>query len=194
MGNGGSKQVGDSSQHVFSAETPVRFSQQVLDQLQQSPDTDSTRAHTLELQIQQRVQTELQRIRDIEASRLVDLTASLTPTSDDHPSSSPSSSSSEDDQDSDPSLTTRISTALGASPEPEKTHSSVKSEIEKMKAKLEQRRTLEKPTAEVEKAKDQLVQCLRMNDRRPLDCWKEVEEFKGQVGRLEKGFVERSLK
>ncbi|TKX18871.1 hypothetical protein C1H76_8954 [Elsinoe australis] len=191
MGSGGSKPAGDPSQHVFSAETPVRFSQQVLDQLQNSPETDSTRARNLEYQVQQRVQAELERIRDIEASRLVDLTASITPA--DEPSE-PSSSTPSSDTDSD-SLGSKIHSALsGGSADAEKTHNSVKAEIEKMKAKLDSRKKLEKPTTEVEKAKEDLVQCLRMNDRRPLDCWKEVEEFKSQVGLLEKAFVEKSLR
>ncbi|KAF4549894.1 MIC complex subunit mic19-like protein [Elsinoe fawcettii] len=190
MGSGGSKQAGDPSQHVFSAETPVRFSQQVLEQLQNSPETDSTRARNIELQVQQRVQTELARIRDIEASRLVDLAASITPENEPEPSSSPS----ESDGDSE-SLGSRISSALtGGSADAEKTHNTVKAEIEKMKAKLDGRRKLEKPTGEVEKAKEDLVQCLRVNDRRPLDCWKEVEEFKTQVGKLERVFLEKSLR
>ena len=45
----------------------------------------------------------------------------------------------------------------------------------------------------VEKAKQDVVTCLRLNDRRPLDCWKEVEAFKKEVGRLEKGFLGRIL-
>ncbi|KAG8628733.1 hypothetical protein KVT40_002598 [Elsinoe batatas] len=192
MGSGGSKQTADPSQYVFSAETPVRFSQQVLDQLQNSPDTDSTRARNIELQVQQRVQTELARIRDIEASRLVDLAASITPENDEEPS--PSTSNSDSDSTSE-SLGSKISSALtGGSADADKTHSSVKAEIEKMKAKLDSRRKLEKPSAEVEKAKDDLVQCLRVNDRRPLDCWKEVEEFKVQVGKLERVFLEKSLR
>jgi len=40
-------------------------------------------------------------------------------------------------------------------------------------------------------AKDGVVKCLRENDRRPLDCWREVEAFKREVGRLEKGFLGR---
>lgn len=43
----------------------------------------------------------------------------------------------------------------------------------------------------VVKAKDSVVKCLRENDRRPLDCWREVEAFKREVGRLEKGFLGR---
>jgi MICOS complex subunit MIC19 len=41
----------------------------------------------------------------------------------------------------------------------------------------------------VEKARGELVGCLRLNDRRPLDCWREVEAFKREVGRLEEKFV-----
>lgn len=42
---------------------------------------------------------------------------------------------------------------------------------------------------EVERRKEELVQCLRVKDRRPLDCWEEVEGFKAAVGRLEEGFL-----
>ena len=36
----------------------------------------------------------------------------------------------------------------------------------------------------VEKARQEVITCLRVNDRRPLDCWREVEDFKREVGRL----------
>ena len=45
----------------------------------------------------------------------------------------------------------------------------------------------------VEKARGEVVTCLRVNDRRPLDCWREVEAFKREVGRLEKGFLGRVM-
>ena len=45
----------------------------------------------------------------------------------------------------------------------------------------------------VEKAKADVVSCLRINDRRPLDCWQEVETFKKEVSRLEKQFLGRVL-
>lgn len=45
---------------------------------------------------------------------------------------------------------------------------------------------------DVTKAKDDVVTCLRLNDRRPLDCWKEVETFKAEVARLERAFVEKN--
>lgn len=60
-----------------------------------------------------------------------------------------------------------------------------------LRQKLESRKKVDKVSPEVEKAKEKVVQCLRVNDRRPLDCWQEVEEFKKEVGRLEQAFVQR---
>ena len=59
---------------------------------------------------------------------------------------------------------------------------------------MEKRRKVEKPDQGVEKAKNELVGCLRTNDRRPLDCWEEVEKFKSEVARLEQAFVERAMR
>jgi altered-inheritance-of-mitochondria protein 13 len=73
-------------------------------------------------------------------------------------------------------------------------HSSVSQEIAELKKKLDSRKKMEQPDLGVEKAKEELVQCLRMNDRRPLDCWKEKEAFKREVGRLEREFVERAVR
>ena len=61
-----------------------------------------------------------------------------------------------------------------------------------MRQKLESRKKVEKTSPEVEKARESLVSCLRTNDRRPLDCWEEVEGFKREVGKLEKSFLERA--
>lgn len=72
--------------------------------------------------------------------------------------------------------------------------STVAKEIAELKKKLDGRKKLEQPDPAVEKAKEELVQCLRMNDRRPLDCWQEREAFKREVGRLEREFVERAVR
>lgn len=68
---------------------------------------------------------------------------------------------------------------------------SVNQEIEALRTKLEGRTQLVKLDDGVEKARKDVVSCLRVNDRRPLDCWKEVEAFKGQVARMEEAFVDR---
>lgn len=79
---------------------------------------------------------------------------------------------------------------------PEKTPISspeVSREIQSLREKLESRRHVRELPESVEKARGDVVRCLTENDRRPLDCWKEVEKFKEEVRRLEKGWVERII-
>lgn len=64
-------------------------------------------------------------------------------------------------------------------------------EIEQLRAKLEGRRKLVEVDENVERARNEVVTCLRLHDRRPLDCWQEVEGFKREVARLEEAFVDR---
>lgn len=73
--------------------------------------------------------------------------------------------------------------------------SSVQAEIERLRGVLEKRRLREDVVGdkEVGKAREEVVQCLRVNDRRPLDCWREVEAFRREVGRLEGAFLGRVL-
>ncbi|KAI5204035.1 hypothetical protein E4T42_04556 [Aureobasidium subglaciale] len=188
MGSGSSKPQG--SPYVFAADSPVSFSPSVVDSLQNSPETDSTRQRNLDLQIQQRVTAELERIREEEAKRLAQYTSTLTPTSDDSSdSSSPSSSDS-------PSIKDKISSALtpSSSQNKDRSNDSVSKEVAELRSKLERRKNLDKTDVAVEKAKEGLVQCLRLNDRRPLDCWEQVETFKAEVAKLEAKFVDRALR
>jgi MICOS complex subunit MIC19 len=67
----------------------------------------------------------------------------------------------------------------------------VSKEVEALKAKLESRKKLRQLPESVESARSDVIKCLTENDRRPLDCWKEVERFKEEVKRLEKGWVEK---
>jgi len=41
--------------------------------------------------------------------------------------------------------------------------------------------------------KKEVVKCLRDHDRRPLDCYREVESFKEEVRRLEGAWVEKII-
>ncbi|KAJ9095692.1 hypothetical protein QFC21_005564 [Naganishia friedmannii] len=43
--------------------------------------------------------------------------------------------------------------------------------------------------AQVRKQRDAVVQCYLNNQDRPLDCWKQVDQFKHTVGNLEADFV-----
>ncbi|MCJ1233473.1 hypothetical protein MMC14_001431 [Varicellaria rhodocarpa] len=188
MGQESSKIPPSSTQHVFSSETPVRFSQELIDALQSSPETDSTRAKDLELHIQSRVNAELSRLEAEQTKALKELEEQI--------SASPPDSHQPSDQPnkSDSSSATCDTNAKGGKPQ-DLGRQSVQKEIETLRQRLSQRKLKEDIMNDkgVEKAKEDVVKCLRINDRRPLDCWQEVEVFKKEVGRLEKDFLGRVI-
>lgn len=64
--------------------------------------------------------------------------------------------------------------------------------MQALQKKLEERKRIRSQLPEsLENARSGVVRCLRENDRRPLDCWREVEAFKEEVRRVEKGWVEK---
>ncbi|KAF5603883.1 ochre suppressor tyr-tRNA [Fusarium pseudocircinatum] len=67
----------------------------------------------------------------------------------------------------------------------------VSKEIEAMRKKLESRKQVRPLPESVEGARNEVIRCLREHDRRPLDCWQEVENFKAEVKKLEKSWVEK---
>ncbi|TVY52443.1 MICOS complex subunit mic19 [Lachnellula cervina] len=170
MGSGSSKPAAAPTSQVWTSETPVRFSNGLVDSLQSSPETDSTRAKTLELHIQSRVNSELKRLQEQAAKEYAELQSQIS------------------------------------APEPEKKEKSagdtlrdlgresVQNDVKELKKKLEQRKQLADLDEGVEKAKSEVVRCLRDNDRRPLDCWKEVQTFKDEVRRLEGAWVEKVVR
>ena len=66
-------------------------------------------------------------------------------------------------------------------------------ELEKLRKGLSERKKVREMPREVKRAREELVGCLRKNDRRPLDCWREVEAFKGVVAKMEEDFIGRVL-
>ncbi|RMZ81337.1 hypothetical protein DV738_g2148, partial [Chaetothyriales sp. CBS 135597] len=203
MGAGQSVPSGaDSAKHVFSAAAPINYSSELLDSLQSSAETNSTRAKTLDLHIAQRVHEELERIQKRETAKLeaarqkiAEAEAAATATATGAttgggkaPSLLELSSVSPKDL--------AASVGLGQVSEDNSkaaTTQKVQAEIERLKKELGQRKVLKELPRDVEKARNDVVACLRLNDRRPLDCWKEVELFKREVKKLEDEFVSRLL-
>ncbi|KAL1970348.1 hypothetical protein VTN77DRAFT_5508 [Rasamsonia byssochlamydoides] len=220
MGVGSSKpEASAGSKHVFTSETPVQFSTNLVEALQSSAETDSTRAKSLELHIQARVAEELERLRKREQQTLEEIEKRLAAEASSKPSGAPSTAV----QPSSPYANYPGSLNLDAPripfagrefdppssyqaaapvPEPaqqqpspatdrELSRDSVQKEIDRLRSKLESRKKLAALDEGVERAKSEVVNCLRINDRRPLDCWKEVEDFKQEVARLERAFVDK---
>lgn len=66
----------------------------------------------------------------------------------------------------------------------------VQKDVEELRKKLEHSKKVQELDENVEKAKSEVVKCLRGNDRRPLNCYREVEAFRREVRRLEGKWVE----
>ena len=135
---------------------------------------------------QRRLTSELEKLREQEIQNLEKLSETL----------------SEDiAKPTEPSLVEKLSDATSSSStlaekqkQQELSRDSVTKEIEALKKKLEGRKKLEQLDPQLAKAKAEVVACLRTNDRRPLDCWEEIANFKKEVGRLEKDFVEKTIR
>ena len=70
----------------------------------------------------------------------------------------------------------------------------VSAEVEALRARLDKRKQLRPVPESVEKARGDVVRCLTENDRRPLDCYQEVEAFKEEVRKLEKSWVDKVVR
>lgn len=217
----------------MKSNSPVQFSSNLVEALQSTSEvrraihtpstlththpqqTDSSRAKALELEIQNRVAQELQRLREREQQTLAEIEKKLAevkdtgslPTAATAPATSSTTSYPAGSLDLD---APRIpfagrehepSPLFTATPEPAQqqqvpvtrdvSRDSVMSEIDQLRSRLDGRRKLVELDEGVARAKADVVGCLRLNDRRPLDCWKEVDAFKREVAKMEAAFVDR---
>lgn len=75
-----------------------------------------------------------------------------------------------------------------------KNRHTVSKEVEALRTRLDKRKQLRVLPDSVERARTGVLECLRDNDRRPLNCWQEVENFREEVRRLEKEWVDRVVR
>ncbi|KAK4117547.1 DUF1690-domain-containing protein [Canariomyces notabilis] len=164
MGSSSSK-PSNPAPHVWKGPTQPGVSRDLAEILETSNETDVSRLQSLELAIQERVGAELKRLRAQEADALREARQKLS----DEPS-----------------------TELQQGGEAPSRHAVAKA-VEDLRVKLEERRRVREVPEGVDKARNEVVRCLRENDRRPLDCWREVEAFKEEVRRMEKGWVDKVI-
>ena len=202
MGN--SQSTSDpSTKHVFSAATPINFSPDLISSLESTPETNSSRARIIDLHIQQRVAEELERIQKGENSKFEAVRKRIAEEADKDKGGERKKGAGEAVGDvslGGVSAKDLLPDSLTKSKKPSEeeqrkaaSSKKVAAEIEKLKSQLSQRKVLKDLPKDVEKARDDVVSCLRVNDRRPLDCWKEVEVFKRAVKGLEDEFVRKVL-
>lgn len=167
------------------------------------------------MEIQHRVAQELQRLREREQQTLSEIekriseskdttslpvtaaTAPLAPSTSGYPAGSlnldaPRIPFAGRHHDPVPTVAAPQETAAAAQPvKRDISRSSVAAEIEQLRSKLDGRRKLVELDDGVAKARSDVTSCLQLNDRRPLNCWEEVDAFKREVARMEAAFVDR---
>ena len=131
----------------------------MISHLDSNKESNSTRSASLEAHIQSRVQTELARLE----ARSETLQDKL-----------------EQELKKQGLLTERESTGLSAV--------TLEGDIKELRGKFVGLRESQQNT-EASAAKEQVIKCLQLHDRRSLDCWWEVQRFKDKVAKLEKEFV-----
>ena len=136
-------------------------------QLTRHSQTDASRARLMEAHIEARVADRLRALQSHEAAAV---------------------------KDAREKLNAEEAPAAGAAGEDDgRTSYKVSKEIEALRARLDDRKQVKELPEGVEAARSSVVRCLRENDRRPLNCYEEVEKFKAEVRRLEKGWVDKTL-
>jgi MICOS complex subunit MIC19 len=78
-----------------------------------------------------------------------------------------------------------------AGEKPSTTSHIVSKEVQDLRRRLEERKQVRQLPEAVEGARSDVIRCLTENDRRPLDCWQEVEKFKAEVKKLENSWVDK---
>ncbi|KAL5636101.1 hypothetical protein ACGC1H_004797 [Rhizoctonia solani] len=167
----GSQQSSPSgSQVVYSNETPIQFSKDVINHLadtRDSPNPAPERQQALDAVVQRRIQSEMKRLQETEALVQADIEAAL------------------ERENLDREKQVAESDSSGASSE------ELRNELEEVQRradKFKSRLALEH-APEVKESQAKLLACYKNNPDRPLDCWEEVQHFKEAVSNLEKDFI-----
>ncbi|KOS20839.1 putative altered inheritance of mitochondria protein 13 [Escovopsis weberi] len=149
--------------YVWKSAGPPSVSHSVIESLQSSPESDASRARLVEQHVQARLGEELKRLsaQETEALKLA--------------------------QD----RIAQDAAATAARDDGRATSYTLGREVEELREKLERRRTLKEVPRGVEVARSSVIRCLRDNDRRPLECYEEVERFKAEVKKMEREWVDR---
>ncbi|KAI0204228.1 hypothetical protein F4808DRAFT_415154 [Astrocystis sublimbata] len=160
----GSSSSKPAGDHTWKASSPVGVSQDVVDTLHSNRESDFSRAQNLDLAIQARVTEELKKLSKEEASTLKSTLEKASDVIDKE------------------------------SAEAQGDRKTVSAEVEALRARLDKRKQLRPIPESVDKARGEVVRCLLENDRRPLNCWEEVQAFKEEVRRLEKSWVDKVVR
>jgi len=172
MGADQSKPSQEEEKVVYSDQSNVSFSSDLLNHLSDSlssPTPTPARQETLDSHIRQRIQTELQRLQAEEQEVRAEIERVLEKEN--------------------------LDKEVAGAEEGKEVHSEILSrdmeELKKKVEKFEGARAMRGEGREEVKAKQEaVVSCYKSNPSRPLDCWREVGDFKESVAKLEQHYIQ----
>jgi len=170
MGAGQSK---PEDEKVFYSETPIQFSQQVVDQLQASPTTPPERQSTLDAHIRSRIQAELTRLQQEEREVREQIETALE----------------KENLDRERVMAVEEdSETIGSI----KSSTSLMGDLDEVERKVERYHAKRDPVdyPQVKEHGEALVSCYRSHPKTPLDCWREVSLFKAAIALEEQKYID----
>jgi len=164
------------SDEVFHNETPIQFSQDVVNHLsdyQASPETSPQRQTTLDAHIRSRIQAELEHLHEEEDKVREEIEQALEKENLDRELSMAGKASEVDASDSSSGDVKSGVTLLN--------------DLEDIRQKVDRFQTRRELSEfpQVKTNGEALVSCYKANVASPLDCWKEVQQFKASVTAME---------
>ncbi|KAG2149205.1 hypothetical protein DEU56DRAFT_55930 [Suillus clintonianus] len=170
MGAGQSK--ADTEEKVFYNETPIQFSQDVVNHLSDtsmSPDISLERQSTLDAHVRARIQAELEHLRAEEESVQKEIELAL------------------ERENIDRDMTSTLTGGESSDEVDVKNSVTLMGDLEEIRTKVDRfqaRRQLSDYPA-VKESGEAVVFCYKQNPSTPLDCWREVREFNASVTQAE---------
>lgn len=174
---GASQSKTDAAPKVIHSGTPVEFSQDVVDYLSDrmaSPETTPERQSTLDNHIRSRIQAEIQTLRAEEEKVRQEIQHALEKENLDREIDSTSENGGVSQGDA---ATKNSATLIG--------------DLEEIRAKVDryQARRQLGDFPSVKEAGEAVVSCYRSNESTPLECWKQVAQFKAAVADAETQYL-----
>ncbi|KZT66722.1 hypothetical protein DAEQUDRAFT_444004 [Daedalea quercina L-15889] len=177
---GANQSTPQTDEKVFPAETPIQFSQDVVNQLADhmaSPDPPPERQSSIDAQIRARIHSELTRLRSEEEEVKAEIERALEKENLDRERAMAGEEAADSGAEGSAGTVKSSAALLGDLEE-------LRSKVDRFKA----RRELEGYT-EVQAKGQAVVSCYKNSPSRALDCWREVGEFKASVAQLEEQYV-----
>ncbi|KAG4306080.1 hypothetical protein PORY_000068 [Pneumocystis oryctolagi] len=161
MGKVQSKSSGDV---VFQNESqfPLQFSAALINHLDSKEGSDTVRAASLEEHIQERVAIEIERLRAKERDIFIEVEKELIKKNAQHE---------------------KIQEKLNSF--------NLKNEISNIERNIEEMFQIKKLDGVLLEKKEKVIQCLKQNEQKPLNCDEIVEEFRNEVYKLGNAFIKK---